>query len=458
MKNKLELTPVYNARRDVFRQYGNQTSSERYDRMNILKAVLKQEVFPALGCTEPIAVAYAASIGGKEIKEPIKEIIITVDPGVYKNGFAVTVPNTGGEKGNLIAGVLGALVKKPELKMEVLKNVEKERVADAKAIIKSGKARISCDMSKRELYIEVIIKSKNNSARSIIRGSHSNLILVEKNNRILFEKKHVTGGIDEEDYKPVLGKMKISELIDLAENMDSDDYDYIQKGITMNLEIAKAGKKLKAVGYYISALLEKGLILDDVFASTKILTASATDARMAGLSYPVMASGGSGNQGIVAILVPYNVGRYFKIEDKKILQSIALSHLVNAYIKCYTGDLSVLCGCAIAAGTGAAVAIVFQQQGSDMEKITLAVNNVISDLGGMLCDGAKGGCALKVASSTDSAIRAAYMALNDHGITRKEGFVGNTAEETIWHLSEISKKGMAKVDDTILEIMIEKIL
>jgi len=95
MKNKLELTPVYNARRDVFRQYGNQTSSERYDRMNILKAVLKQEVFPALGCTEPIAVAYAASIGGKEIKEPIKEIIITVDPGVYKNGFAVTVPNTG---------------------------------------------------------------------------------------------------------------------------------------------------------------------------------------------------------------------------------------------------------------------------------------------------------------------------------------------------------------------------
>jgi L-cysteine desulfidase len=238
--------------------------------------------------------------------------------------------------------------------------------------------------------------------------------------------------------------MKMSELIDLAERIDDEDYAYINLGIEMNLRIAAAGQKLTKVGHYLS------------FSSSKILTASATDARMAGLSFPVMSSGGSGNQGIVAILVPYNVGRYFKIKQEKILQSIALSHLVNSYIKCFTGDLSPLCGCSIAAGVGAAASIVYQQRGKDMAGITLAVNNLVSDLGGMLCDGAKGGCALKVVSSTDSAIRAAYMALNDHGITEVEGFVGKTAEETIQHLSRISERGMAKVDNTMLEIMRQK--
>jgi L-cysteine desulfidase len=177
---------------------------------------------------------------------------------------------------------------------------------------------------------------------------------------------------------------------------------------------------------------------------------------MAGMSLPVMSSGGSGNQGIVAILVPYNVGKHFKTSDQKIWRSIALSHLMNSYIKCFTGDLSPLCGCSIAAGVGAAVAIVYQQKGNDLSKITFAVNNLISDLGGMLCDGAKGGCALKVVSSTDAGIRSAYMALNDHGITEAEGFVGRTAEETIQNLSRISEIGMAKVDDTMLGIMQRK--
>jgi L-cysteine desulfidase len=242
----------------------------------------------------------------------------------------------------------------------------------------------------------------------------------------------------------------------LAEHIDDEDYNYIQHGIDMNMKISEAGLKLKKVGYYLSDLVKKGYFLDGVFSSSKILTASASDARMAGLNFPAMSSGGSGNQGIVAILVPYNVGKYFKIQYKKILQSIALSHLINSYIKCFTGDLSPLCGCSIAAGVGASVAIVYQQKGKDMEKITLAVNNLISDLGGMLCDGAKGGCALKVVSSTDSAIRSAYMALNNHGITELEGFVGKTAEETIYYLSRISEIGMAKVDDTMLKIMMGK--
>lgn len=426
--------------------------------MNILKEVLKHEVFPALGCTEPIAIAYAASIAAREIKGDIEEIDITVDPGVYKNGFAVTVPNTGGEKGNLIAGVLGALIKKPELKMEILQKVSDEDIRYAKALIQAGKAKISYDNSKTDLYVEVFVKSEKSSARAVIQNTHTNLVVLEKDSQSLVKKELKDKSSVAHEYRTILLEMQISEIIELAQQIDDEDYDYIKSGIDMNLEISKAGQKLQKVGYYIYELVQRGLILDDTFSSSKILTASAADARMAGMNFPVMSSGGSGNQGIVAILVPYNVGKFFKIKERRIVESIALSHLINSYIKCFTGDLSPLCGCAIAAGVGAAVAIVFQQYPRDMGKITLAVNNLISDLGGMLCDGAKGGCALKVASSTNSAIRSAYMALNNYGISETEGFVGKSAEETICNLSKISILGMAGVDDTILGIMRDKIL
>jgi len=425
-------------------------------KLNLFKEVLRNEVFPALGCTEPIAIAYAASIAAKEIQGGIKEINITVDPGVYKNGLAITVPNTGGEKGNLIAGVLGALIKQPELKMEILKGTKEDMISRAKELIRAKKAKVTYDESKTELYIAVFIKTERGSARAVIENGHTNLVRLEKNDRPIFDKKRDETTFDSQEYKPILKEMKISDLIDLAEHIDDEDYNYIQHGIDMNMKISEAGLKLKKVGYYLSDLVKKGYVLDGIFSSSKILTASASDARMAGLNFPAMSSGGSGNQGIVAILVPYNVGKYFKIQNKKILQSIALSHLINSYIKCFTGDLSPLCGCSIAAGVGASVAIVYQQKGKDLEKITLAVNNLISDLGGMLCDGAKGGCALKVVSSTDSAIRSAYMALNNHGITELEGFVGKTAEETIYYLSRISKIGMANVDDTMLKIMMGK--
>ena len=427
--------------------------------MNILKEVFTHEVFPALGCTEPTAVAYAASAAGEMLHgHRIQDICITVDPGVYKNGLAVTVPNTNGKRGNLIAGVLGALIKQPKLKMEILKNVNDKLLCQADALIQEKKARLICDNSKEEMYIEVLLHSESESARAISRYGHTNLVLLEKNGVTVFRKEQNEQNEGAMEYKKILQNMKIVELLDLIEHIDGDDYAYLKRGIDMNLTISEAGQNLREVGYYLADLTKKGYLINDVFASSKIMTASAADARMAGVSYPVMASGGSGNQGVVAILVPYNVGKHFNIKEEEILKSVAFSHLLNSYIKCYTGDLSPVCGCAIAAGVGATAAIVYQQAGKNMEKITLAINNLISDLGGMLCDGAKGGCALKVVSSTDSAIRSAYMAMNDHGINSIEGFVGRTAEETILNLSKISDIGMAKVDDTMIEIMMQKSL
>lgn len=424
--------------------------------MNILSEILRQDVFPALGCTEPIAVAFAASNAGKQLGGEITEVQISVDPGVYKNGFAVAIPNTEGERGNLIAGVLGALIQRAELKMEIMNGVNGNLLHRAKTLIKENRAEINCDRSKNNLYIDVLLRTENDSARAIIEGSHTNLVRLELNGNKIFQADDSQNSTSDNTLKSLLSKASIADLVDLAVQVEQPDYDYIKSGIDMNLRICEAGHSLRRVSHYISELVTKNQRKDSIFSSCEIMTSSAVDARMGGLNLPVMSSGGSGNQGIVAILVPYLVGMHYDLEEKTIIRSIALSHLMNSYIKCFTGDLSPLCGCAIAAGVGAAVAIVYQRAGKDIPKITLAANNLISDLGGMLCDGAKEGCALKVASSTNSAIRSAHMALNDHGITQVESFVGVSVEDTIRNLSRIGSIGMSQANDTMLDIMIDK--
>ena len=424
--------------------------------MSILSEILKHDVFPALGCTEPTAVAYAASAAGKQLEGEVTEVHISVDPGVYKNGFAVAIPNTGGERGNLIAGVLGALIQRPDLRMEIMSGVTEGILRQAKRLMQTGRVDISCDRSKKSLHIDVLLRSEEDSARAIIKGSHTNLVRLDHNNQEVFQSHEAQTDESDHEFRAALSNTSIAAIVDMVEQIEQADYDYIKRGIDMNLRICDAGHSLRRVGHYISELIDKNQREDGLFSSCEVMTASAADARMAGLNLPVMSSGGSGNQGIVAILVPYLVGKHYDLEEETIVRSLALSHLMNSYIKCFTGDLSPLCGCAIAAGVGAAIAMVYQRAGKDMSKITLAANNLISDLGGMLCDGAKEGCALKVASSTHSAIRAAHMALNDHGITPLEGFVGTTLEDTIRHLSQIGVIGMSLANDTMLNIMIEK--
>jgi len=424
--------------------------------LDLLKSTLEHDVFPALGCTEPIAIAYAASVAGEQLAGDVTEVRIAVDPGIYKNGFAVNIPNTGGQRGNLIAGVLGALIKRPDLKMELMTRVTGDILSRADALIKTGKASIACDRSRKQLHIDVLLRAGQESAKAVIEGSHTNLVKLVHNDREILRPSNTCRCPDGEAFRAALRHARVADLVDLAERVEPDDYRYIKDGIDMNLRVAEEGRSLHKVGYYISELAGTQQSRNDLVASCEIATSSAVDVRMGGLDLPVMASGGSGNQGIVAILVPYLVGRHYDVTEERIIRSIALSHLINSYIKCFTGDLSPLCGCAIAAGVGASVAIVYQRAGKDMQKITLAVNNLVSDLGGMLCDGAKEGCALKVASSTNSAIRSAHMALNNHGITQVEGFVGATAEETIRNLSRIGGVGMSLANDTMLDIMIDK--
>lgn len=425
--------------------------------MNLLKEVLANQVYPAMGCTEPVSVALCAAHAAKALGQAPKKAVFKLDAGTYKNGMGVRIPNTEGEKGNLLAGAMGLLIAKPELNMEILSGANKEIVARAKELVKQHAVNTQVAPGVHGFYVECDLEGQGGAAaRCIISGSHTHVTFLSANGKELVHTKGPAQTAEGPAYKEVLRKATLKDLLDAAQNADEQDLAYIKKGVEMNLKAAEMGQALQKVGFYIKELVRKGLLQMDLISSTKILTACAADARMDGRAVPVMSSGESGNQGVVTILVPWKVGKEMGVDETTILKSIALSHLLNGYVKVFTGELAPICGCAIAAGVGATAAIVYQQRGACVPAITLAINNIISDIGGMLCDGAKSGCALKVVSSTDSAIRSAYMAIHDYGITEVEGFVGRTAEETIQNLGNISNQGMSQVDPLIVDIMQEK--
>lgn len=425
--------------------------------MNLLKEVLKYQVYPAMGCTEPVSVALCAAYAAKELGESVAKLSFELDAGTYKNGMGVRIPNTDGEKGNVLAGAMGALLACPEKNMEILAVADKTILAQAKKLVENRSISMKVAPHVNGFYIKALLSGiSGKTAQCIIAGGHTEVIHLSCNGKIKIEKDAKQALPSKPDFKTALKNASLQDLLDAAENADEDDLAYIKKGVDMNLKAAERGQALQKVGFYIKELVRKQLIQMDLISSTKILTACAADARMDGQAIPVMASGESGNQGVVTILVPWKVGKEMEVDETTILKSIALSHLLNGYVKVFTGELAPICGCAIAAGVGATAGIVYQQRGKCVPAVTLAINNIISDIGGMLCDGAKSGCALKVVSSTDAAIRSAYMAIHDYGITEVEGFVGRTAEETIQNLGSISSVGMSRVDPMIVNIMQEK--
>jgi len=300
----------------------------------LLKEVLKNQVFPAMGCTEPVSVALCAAAAAEQAKGKITKAIIRADAGTFKNGLGVRIPNTDGEKGNLLAGAMGLLIAKPKLGMEILKGANPKILKEAKNLVAKKIVEIKVKNA-RGFYIETVIETdKKENIRCVISGGHTTITLLEKNGKTLLKQK--AEKLKKNPLKIRLAKATLKQLIQEAENADNADLAYIKKGALMNMQAAQSGAALKKVGYYLQQLVADEMLDNSTINAAKILAARAADARMDGLPLPVMSSGESGNQGIVAILVPYHVGRQMKVKEEKILKSIALSHLLNGYVKCFT--------------------------------------------------------------------------------------------------------------------------
>ncbi|ELC8428683.1 L-cysteine desulfidase family protein [Clostridium perfringens] len=414
---------------------------------------LKKEVVPSEGCTEPIAIAYAASIAAEHLKGEIKEVNIYLSKNVIKNALGVGIPGTGGV-GIEIAAALGISIQKSYKKLTILSNFTEDELKKAKEIVDKNIINIKQKSTNKALYIEVELLSETSKAKVIIEDTHTNVTLIECDDEIIMDNNSEVSEDLEEDYK----LFKIADIYNFAKEADFDDIKFILESAKMNEKVSEEGLKGDYGLQVGSKIIQKGnfnLFSND--ASNKIIAASAaaSDARMDGCAMPIMTTAGSGNQGIACSIPVAQTARLLDKSEEELARALVLSNLVTIRIKKHMGRLSPLCGAGIAGATGASCGITYLL-GGDLENINYCINNMISDLSGMICDGAKETCALKIATGTNAAIQCANLAINGISATANDGIVAKDVEETIESIETLIQNGFKNVDDTILNIMLEK--
>ena len=432
------------------------------------KDFLALEVSPALGCTEPVAVALAAAAAAGLLPTRSPEHIrVRVDGNVFKNGLAVMIPGTAGRRGLDLAAALGAVAGDSGRAMQVLEGLSPEQVQQAAELVSSNRVEVDLDPDQRGLFIQAEITAGQDTARALIQGAHDSIVDLQLNNRKVWDSPILAEEQGLHSFPPHHGvghleawlkEQSLSSLLALLKQADEQDLAFLRQGVDMNRKLSEFGLAHASglgVGKALADLAEEKTLNKDMLLAAKILTAAAADARMAGADLPAMSSAGSGNNGLTAILPIWAAGEFLDCPEKTLLQAIGLSHLVTAFIKTHTGRLSAVCSCSLAAGAGSAAGLAYALHG-DMQCITRAVNNVIEDLGGVLCDGAKTGCALKLATAAGSAIQAALLAKRGVGAVPVEGILGRTPEQSITHLGRICQEGMIQTGATILDIMLGK--
>jgi L-cysteine desulfidase len=416
---------------------------------NLMIEILKNQVVPALGCTEPGAVAYATARAKEILGKDIIKLNIYADKNIIKNGMNVGIPGTN-EHGIIFAAALALVIGKSDYKLEVLKYVDNESIDKALEIVNSGIINLNLNNSIQGLYIKVEAIAENDSSCVIIRNSHTNIIHESKNNVVILDMPEGTKEVSEIKYE--IKNYSIEDLISFTDNVSLEEIEFIQNGIDINMRIADAGLQ-EHTGVGLGNYFYKNA--KDVFSMAKAYTAAASEARMSGYLLPVMSSAGSGNHGLVAIIPIAFVGNEQNISREKIIRAVTLSHLVTIFVKVHLGSLSPVCGCGVAAGVGCAAGLTYLMDGNS-EQIKGSINNMIAGISGMLCDGAKLGCSYKLSISVDAAVDASEMALKNIFIPDDNGILGNTPEKTIINLAQVSNKGMNNTDNVILEVMLNR--
>lgn len=430
-----------------------------------VKDILRMEVAPALGCTEPSAIALGAAAAASLLDdEEITSIEVWVDANIYKNSVAVSIPGTAGLCGLDVASALGAIGGDPELKLEVLEPVDDDVIAKAQKILRAGGVKINLLPDQKGLFIKTAILGERTVAESVIMDSHDNITSLTINSQEISDSpllsKRSNGGSKGElfDLEAWLRELSLPELLGLVDDLDTEDIRFLEEGVQYNLRLADYGLKHGSglgVGKTLDRLVRQQLIEKDMILAAKILTSAASDARMSGVKMPAMSSAGSGNHGLTAILPIWAVKDYLECDKRDVFEAIALSHIITAFIKAYTGRLSALCGCSIAAGAGATAGITYLLGGT-IHHIAGAIKNLTEDLAGVICDGAKAGCSLKLATAAGTAVQAALFALQGVQVHSTNGIIAASPEQTMRNIGTLSTQGMIETDRTILQIMMEK--
>ena len=415
--------------------------------------LIHQEVVPAIGCTEPIAVALCVAKATETLGAKPEKINVLLSANILKNAMGVGIPGTG-MIGLPIAIALGALIGKSEYQLEVLKDSTPDVVEEGKRFIEEKRIHISLKENIEEkLYIEVCCEAGDDKATAVIAGGHTTFIYIERNGEVLFQKQHTASCEKEEECL----ELTLRKVYDFALNTPLDEISFILETARLNKAAAERsfeGNYGHGLGKMLRGTYEHKVMGDCVFSHILSYTSGACDARMAGAMIPVMSNSGSGNQGISATLPVLVFAEENDKSEEELIRALMLSHLTVIYIKQSLGRLSALCGCVVAA-TGSSCGITWLMGGT-YDQVAYAVQNMIANLTGMICDGAKPSCALKVTTGVSTAVLSAIMAMENRCVTSVEGIIDEDVDQSIRNLTKIGSKGMNETDKLVLEIMTGK--
>ena len=396
---------------------------------NEMISVIKQDVTPATGCTEPIALAYAAATAARELGEPVRFVDGWVSANLMKNGMGVTVPGTG-MPGLYIAAAVGALGGDADAGLQVLKALTPDVVALGKQYVADGKITVSVrEDTPHVLYAEAVVYGENHRVRVVITDDHTNIVVIEKDGTVLRDQR-VEGGSGDDPKIAFLHTLTLADIVDFAEQVPLEDLAFLKEAERLNDHLSHEGLTGKyglKIGYTLQQLVEKGVLADDLSHRIQIRTVAASDARMGGAAFPAMTNSGSGNQGIAAI-----------------------------YAHGYLPKLSAFCA-TVTASMGAAAGMAWLLADNEpLAVIERALATMSGSIVGMVCDGAANSCSMKVSASVHAAYEAVLLALNDVRVQGTDGLVAHSAEECLKNVGLLASRGMQQTDEEVLRIMLHK--
>ena len=420
--------------------------------MHALTELIKSDMKPALGVTEPGAIAFAVSTAKAHIKGTVKRVGLRLNSGMYKNAFTCGIPGTS-EVGNYYAAALGAVAADPKKGLECLEGIGKAEEEAAGEMIKAGMISVSMSSITSRIFIEATVTGEDSEAVVTIQDAHTNITKIIENGTVVFEKEAKAAQESKED-TPLIHQYTLAQMVEYVNTVSAQELDFIKEAYKVNYELLQEGLKSPKTTYGPYLLKKNGgvLVSEDERKTASLFCNGAIEARVIGLSKPAMSITGSGAHGIIATMPLYAVYKINNYTDEQLLRATALSYLVCMYIKEYSGKLSAFCGCAIAAGTGMACALAWLK-GAGAETMEKVINNMASSITGMICDGGNQGCTMKGIVAVDAAFDSVELAMDDVYIYNAHGINGATPEETMHNMGLIASPGMTGTEKTIVDIL-----
>lgn len=433
--------------------HGELSKSEQRKREDSIVQILEKEMVQTLGCTDPAGIAYTAAYAKKHGRGKLLSVSGEISANIIKNAAAVCIPKTDGKYGIALAVALGAIGGNQEKELEVFSDITADHIHQAEDFIAKGQVNLSVSESSKKLYIRLTLQTEQDLVVVTVEDRYTNVTsLCVNENVIVFNQVK-----EQESEELSYDILSLKNILYFAEKVPLERLGIIQKAVEINMAIAQDGIEEKygvSLGKNIQEFVQKGMMAEDYSSIAMMWTAAATDARMAGYNTPVISNTGSGNQGLASTVPVISIAEKMSVSYEKMIRAVTISSLVTIYIKSRLGFLSAACGATIA-GVGTSCGVVYLLGGKENHML-MALKNVLGDVTGMVCDGAKAGCAMKVATCTHAAVMAALMAMKNDGIKGTDGIIDDEEERTIENFIQVATRGMEKMDHVILDIILKK--